>query len=176
MQPLAPGGWVGAMHFGALRMFIGTHIVGVDAKGRASVPAPFRALLTGGAETEQGRGRVYVWPSYRGPWLEAGDAALLARYQAALSARGEFDDLRDDFDYAIFGEARALDLDETGRASLPEDLRAHAQLNGKAAFVGLSDRFEIWSPPLLEARAAEARARAAEKRALLARAASEAGK
>lgn len=176
MRPLAPGGWVGAMHFGALMMFIGTHIVGVDAKGRASVPAPFRALLTGGSETEQGRGRVYVWPSYRGPWLEAGDAALLARYQAALSARGEFDDLRDDFDYAIFGEARALDLDETGRASLPEDLRAHAQLNGKAAFVGLSDRFEIWSPPLLDARVAEARARAAEKRTQLARAASEAGK
>ena len=153
-------------------VFIGTHIVGVDAKGRASVPAPFRALLPGAAE----KARVYVWPSYRGPWLEAGDAALLARYQAALAARGEFDDLRDDFDYAIFGEARALDLDETGRASLPEDLRAHAQLNGKAAFVGLSDRFEIWSPPLLDARVAEARARAAEKRTQLARAAAEAGK
>ena len=154
-------------------MFIGTHIVGVDAKGRASVPAPFRALLTGASEAEQGRGKVYVWPSYRGPWLEAGDAALLARYQAALSARGEFDDLRDDFDYAIFGEARALDLDETGRASLPEDLRAHAQLNGKAAFVGLSDRFEIWSPPLLDARGAVARARAAEELSALARAAAE---
>lgn len=173
MLSLAPGGWVGAMHFGALMMFIGTHIVGVDAKGRASVPAPFRALLTAASEDQQGRGKVYVWPSYRGPWLEAGDAALLARYQAALSARGEFDDLRDDFDYAIFGEARALDLDETGRASLPEDLRAHAQLNGKAAFVGLSDRFEIWSPPLLDARVAEARARAAEKRSALARAAAE---
>lgn len=158
--------------FGLRRaMFIGTHIVGVDAKGRASVPAPFRALLSG-----DGKGRVFVWPSYRGPWLEAGDAALLARYQAALSARGEFDDLRDDFDYAIFGEARSLDLDETGRASLPEDLRAHARLEGKAAFVGLSERFEIWSPPLLEARVSEARARAAEKRAELARAASGGGR
>ena len=154
-------------------MFIGTHIVGVDAKGRASVPAPFRALL---AATGEARARVYVWPSYRGAWLEAGDAALLARYQAALSARGEFDDLRDDFDYAIFAEARALELDETGRASLPEDLRLHAQLDGKAAFVGLSDRFEIWSPPLLEARIADARLRAAEKRAELARAASGGGR
>jgi MraZ protein len=149
-------------------MFLGTHTVGVDAKGRVSVPAPFRALLKGG---DEGRGRVYVWPSYRGPFLEGGDMGLLARYQAALAARGEFDDLRDDLDYAIFAEARALDLDETGRASLPEDLRAHGQLDGKASFVGLSDRFEIWSPALLEARIAEARTRAAEKRALLARSA-----
>jgi MraZ protein len=147
-------------------VFLGTHIVGVDAKGRASVPAPFRALLKGG---EEGRGRVYVWPSYRGPYLEGGDISLLARYQAALSARGEFDDLREDLDYAIFGEARALDLDDTGRASLPEDLRAHARLSAKAAFVGLSERFEIWDPALLDARIAEARARAAEKRALLTR-------
>jgi MraZ protein len=149
-----------------LGLFLGTHIVGVDAKGRASVPAPFRARLR---SVEEGRATVYVWPSYRGSFLEAGDMDLLTRYQAALAARGDFDDLRDDFDYAIFGEARALDLDDTGRASLPEDLRAHAQLNGKAAFVGLSDRFEIWSPPLLDARIAEARVKAAEKRALLGR-------
>lgn len=153
-------------------MFLGTHIVGVDAKGRASVPAPFRALLNGGENGGENRGeraRVFVWPSYRGPFLEGGDAALLEKYRAALDSRGAFDDLRDDLDYAIFGEARALDLDETGRASLPEDLRAHAQLDGKAAFVGLSERFEIWNPALLDARIAEARAKAAEKRALLAR-------
>lgn len=147
-------------------MFLGTHIVGVDTKGRASVPAPFRALLRGG---DEGRGRVFVWPSYRGAFLEGGDAALLERYRTALDTRGAFDDLRDDLDYAIFAEARALDLDETGRASLPEDLRAHAGLNGKAAFVGLSERFEIWSPEKLDVRIAEARAKAAEKRALLAR-------
>jgi MraZ protein len=142
-------------------MFLGKHIVGVDAKGRASVPAPFRAALRGGA------GLVYVWPSWRGPYLEAGDGDLLLRYQSLLSARGAFDDAREDFEYAIFAEARALQLDDTGRVSLPEDLRTHAGLSAKAAFAGLTDRFEIWSPERLEARVAEARRRAAEKRALL---------
>lgn len=145
-------------------MFVGTHIVGVDAKGRASIPAAFRSALKGGPAAV-----VYVWPSYRGPYLEAGDQALLEKYQSALAARGDFDDAREDFEYAIFAEARALSLDETGRVSLPEDLRAHARLDGKAAFAGLTDRFEIWSPPLLEARIADARAKAAEKRQLLAR-------
>ena len=142
-------------------MFLGTHIVGVDAKGRASIPAPFRAALRGEA------GLVFVWPSWRGPYLEAGDQALLQHYQSVLASRGAFDDAREDFEYAIFAEARALSFDETGRVTLPEDLRGHAQLNGKAAFAGLTDRFEIWAPALLEARVAEARAKAAAQRAAL---------
>lgn len=141
-------------------MFVGTHIVSVDGKGRLSVPAPFRAAL-------KGADLIYVWPSYQGPWLEGGDAALLSRLQAALSARGELDDVRDDFAYAIFAEARALTFDETGRASLPEDLRAHAQLDRNAAFAGLSDRFEIWAPTRLEERVGRARAAASDKRALI---------
>lgn len=141
-------------------MFVGTHIVTVDGKGRLSVPAPFRAAL-------KGADLIYVWPSYQGPWLEGGDAALLARLQGALDARGDLDDVRDDFAYAIFAEARALAFDETGRASLPEDLRSHAQLDGKAAFAGLSERFEIWSPALLQARVEKARAAAADKRSLM---------
>lgn len=142
-------------------MFVGTHIVGVDARGRFSIPAGFRAVLA--------QPVIFVWPSWRGPFLEAGDQALLQRYQATLAARGEFDDVREDFEYAIFAEANALTLDDTGRASLPEALRAHAELDGKAAFAGFGDRFEIWRPERLEARKAEARAKAAEKRPLLAR-------
>jgi MraZ protein len=142
-------------------MFVGTHTVGIDAKGRLSVPAAFRAAL-------KGADHVYVWPSYRGPFLEGGDADWLARMHAALSQRGDLDAARDDFGYAIFAEARALALDETGRASLPDDLRAHAGLNGKAAFAGLSDWFEIWAPEGLAARVAKARAAAAESRSLLA--------
>jgi MraZ protein len=130
-------------------MFVGTHLVGVDQKGRASVPASFRAALKG-AET------VYVWPSYKGPWLEAGDHAYLEKIRTALDARGEFDDVRDDFDYAIFAAARALSCDDTGRVSLDAELRAHAGLDRKAAFVGRGERFEVWSPDAFEARRAAA--------------------
>ena len=141
-------------------MFVGTHIVGVDAKGRVSIPAPFRAALKG-SET------IYVWRSYKGACLEAGDLALLETYQNALAAHGEA--VREDLEYSIFAEVRALEPDATGRVSLPEDLRGHARLNGKAAFTGLSDRFEIWSPDALTARIAEARAKALEGRGQLRR-------
>jgi len=140
-------------------MFVGTHEVGVDAKGRCSIPAPFRAALQG-AET------IFLWPSYKSPSLEGGDRALLLRYQEAMA---QLSDGRDDFEYAIFAEAHALEFDQTGRVSLPESLRRHAGLETRAAFTGLSDRFEIWSPVGLEARKAEARARAAQAQALLRR-------
>jgi MraZ protein len=141
-------------------MFVGTHIVGVDNKGRVSIPALFRAVLKG-SET------VYVWRSHTGACIEAGDLALLESYQAAMAKQDEA--TREDLEYSIFSEVRALDCDATGRVTLPEDLRIHAGLNGKAAFTGLSDRFEIWSPPALESRIAEARAQAAEGRAKLRR-------
>lgn len=140
-------------------MFVGTHEVGVDSKGRCSIPAPFRAALKG-AET------IYLWPSYKAPCLEGGDLALLTRYQEAMAQLAE---TRDDFEYAIFSEAHALEFDQTGRVSLPESLRQHAGLDGRAAFTGLSDRFEIWNPVALEARKQAARAKAGEAQAQLRR-------
>lgn len=141
-------------------MFVGTHIVGVDAKGRVSIPAPFRASL-------KGSDTIYVWPSYKGAYLEAGDLALLETYKDAMAREAEA--TREDLEYSIFSEVRALDFDATGRVSLPDELRRHAGLNGKAAFTGLSDRFEIWSPDALEGRIAEARSQAQEARAKLRR-------
>jgi MraZ protein len=141
-------------------MFVGTHIVGVDGKGRVSIPAPFRAAL-------KGSDTIYVWRSHRGACLEAGDEALLEKYKAAMAQAGETD--REDLEYAIFSEVRPLAFDVTGRVSLPDDLRSHAGLNGKAAFTGLSDRFEIWEPKALDSRIAQARAQAQEGRAKLRR-------
>lgn len=140
-------------------VFVGTHIVGVDGKGRCSIPAPFRAAL-------QGADTVYVWPSYKASCLEGGDLALLRRYQGAMA---NLEEARDDFEYAIFGEARPLEFDQTGRVSLPEILRRHAGLEAQAAFAGLSDRFEIWNPAALEARVLAARERAMQARTLLRR-------
>jgi MraZ protein len=136
-----------------VRVFLGAHQVSIDAKGRASIPAAFRAALKGDQPL------IYVWPSHRGPFLEGGDQALLEKRQAALEGMDAFAAARADLEYAIFAEVRALAFDETGRVSLPEDLRAHAGLNGKAAFAGLADRFEIWAPEQLTARIEAARGR-----------------
>jgi MraZ protein len=141
-------------------MFVGSTINAVDAKGRTSVPAPFRAALAGAST-------IYLWPSFPGQSLEGGGLDLLQDYHRRLEDGAGLDGLREDFEYAIFADARALECDSTGRILIPEDLRAHAGLVDRAAFVGLGRRFEIWSPALLEARRAEARQRAGARRGLL---------
>jgi MraZ protein len=140
-------------------MFVGTQINGVDAKGRTSVPAPFRAALSGSRS-------LYVWPSFPGACIEGGGASLLEDYARRLND-GAGSGHREDFEHAIFGDAHLVEFDQTGRVSLPEALRAHAKLTDQAAFVGLGNRFEIWNPALLAERRAEARERAGQRRALL---------
>jgi MraZ protein len=136
-------------------MFVGAHPVTVDGKGRVSIPAPFRAALAGAEH-------VFLWPSYAGACLEGGGLALLDARRAAIEMEGA--PAREDLEYAVFAEARALKIDETGRISLPGDLRAHAGLNGEATFAGLGARFEVWTPGALALRVAQARARAAARR------------
>jgi MraZ protein len=57
-------------------MFVSTTTNGIDAKGRVSVPADFRATVSG-----QGFAGIYVWRSpFNGPFLEGGGQRLLEDY------------------------------------------------------------------------------------------------
>lgn len=134
-------------------MFLGTHVNGLDAKGRASVPADFRAVVR--AEGLEG---VYCWPSPDAACLVGCGGELMGRYKAMADGLDLFDPLRDALAHAVFAGVRTLNFDATGRITLPEGFIAHARLDGPTAFVGLSDHFEIWRPDALETRAENARA------------------
>ncbi len=127
-------------------MFLGTHLNGLDAKGRASVPADFRAVVR--AEGLEG---VYCWPSPDGACIVGCGEALMSRYKAIADGMDLFDPMRDALAHSVFAGVRMLGFDANGRITLPEGFVAHAGLNGQSAFVGLSDRFEIWSPAAYEA-------------------------
>ncbi len=137
---------------GVSSVFLSTTINGVDAKGRVSVPAGFRAVVRNDPEE-----KIFVWPSFEGGYLEGGGQALLDRYLALMEEMDPYDDARAAFEQTIFGDTRGLAFDGTGRVSLPRDLIDHAGLGGKAAFVGLGARFEIWDPDRLAERKASAR-------------------
>ncbi|MFT6661002.1 MAG: MraZ protein [Maricaulis maris] len=143
-------------------VFLSTTINGVDAKGRVSVPADFRAVVRGGPFDG-----IIVWPSFDGPYLEGGGQALLERYQALIEEMDPYDDARIAFERAIFGAARPLAFDANGRVTLPKEFAEHAGLDAKATFVGLGSRFEIWSPERFEEHKSNAQSFARDnKRAL----------
>ena len=132
-------------------MFLSTTSNGVDAKGRVSVPADFRAVVRGGMFDG-----IIVWPSFDGPYLEGGGQALMERYQALIEEMDPYDDARIAFERAIFGAAKPLAFDSNGRVTLPKELIDHAGLDARATFVGLGSRFEIWAPEAYEAHKATA--------------------
>jgi MraZ protein len=133
-------------------VFLSTTNNGVDAKGRVSVPADFRAVVRGGPFDG-----IIVWPSFDGPYLEGGGQALMERYQTLIEEMDPYDEARIAFERAIFGGAKPLSFDANGRVTLPKDLIEHAQLHGKAVFVGLGSRFELWSPDVYADHQAQAR-------------------
>ena len=144
-------------------MFLSRVTNALDAKGRVSVPADFRAVIANGRElgdrTTENFDGIIVWPSLSGPWLEGGGMALMRRYQVLLDNMDPFDDDRMVFERTIFGESRRLAFDANGRVSLPKDLVAHAGLDKQVTFVGLGRRFEILSPKDCEVKFQQARAK-----------------
>lgn len=122
-------------------MFVSTTTNAIDAKGRVSVPADFRTSVAA-----QGFNGVYVWRSFNGPFLEGGGQRLLEDYAEAIEEMDPYDDARTAFERVIFGGARALAFESTGRVSLPRDLIEHAGLSSSAVFIGMGRRFEIWDP------------------------------
>lgn len=121
-------------------MFFSTFHSAIDAKGRVSVPAPFRAALGG-------ESHVYIWPSFSGRLcLEGGGNALMDDYRRELGRLGMHNPAREAISHSVFGRSVHLKMDEPGRIKLPPTLLAAAGIETDLVFVGGFERFRIWSP------------------------------
>jgi MraZ protein len=138
--------------------FVSTVVNKLDAKGRVSVPAPFRQILA-----QQNLKGFYCFPSFVAPALEAFGETLLSDFQERL---GNVDPLfSEDYDaqaQAVVGETQLLNFDDEGRVRLPDELIAHAGIGERVLFVGMVKKFQIWDPerfePIRRERIARARA------------------
>ena len=72
------------MSGGNMDRFVATYMMNLDAKGRVSIPAPFRALLARESVAE-----LYCQPSPGRPALDAGGKALLSEIEALIERRSE---------------------------------------------------------------------------------------
>ena len=142
---------------GRMTHFLGTHTNRLDAKGRVSIPAPFRAALrpeTGGNAT------VVLRPSHTHPCVEGWPEREFHALATPLDSLDMFSDAHDDLAATIFADAYPLEADREGRIVLPEFLVTHANLTESVVFMGLGRTFQIWEPAAAERRRAEARERA----------------
>jgi len=142
--------------------FVSTFTNKVDAKGRVSIPAPFRAVL----ERDGYAGGIYCYPSIDAPALDAGGERLAKKIDGLLSGLPDYSDERDELSVALYGDVQVLTIDGDGRIVLPQGLRAHAGLQSEVTFVGLGDKFQMWAPERFEERRNAAREKVQEHRKL----------
>jgi MraZ protein len=140
-----------------MNRFFSNYVNRLDAKGRVSVPAPFRAVLA-----KDGFDGLYVHPALDSPALDAGGNALLSEIDAVLQTLAPYSEERDRLSTALFGTSEILKLDPEGRVVLTESVKAHAGIADAVAFVGLGHKFQLWEPARFQEHLAEARAKVRE--------------
>jgi MraZ protein len=131
--------------------FVSNYTLRLDAKGRVSIPAPFRGVLA-----RDGFDGLYCYPTLASPSLDAGGHALLKEIEALIARFPPYSDQRDEFSVALYGTSETLKLDGEGRVILSEPMKAHAGITDAVAFVGLGHKFQIWEPARFRAQLAEA--------------------
>ncbi|MDX6805603.1 division/cell wall cluster transcriptional repressor MraZ [Terrihabitans rhizophilus] len=131
----------------------------LDAKGRVSIPASFRAVLA-----RDGYEGLCVTPSLDTRALDAGGNALLGEIDRLLEGFAPYSEERDAISTALLGTSETLKTDAEGRVVLTESLKAYAGITDQVTFVGHGHKFQIWEPETFRAHLDDARAKARELR------------
>lgn len=141
-----------------MSQFLGTHQNRLDAKGRVSVPAPFRTALRQG--NDAGTASLILRPSHQHPCIEAWPAEIFQALAMPLDRMDLFSEDEADLTTALYADAYPVEADKEGRIILPDSLVLHAGLTEAVVFMGLGRLFQIWEPGAATRRTAEARERA----------------
>lgn len=115
-------------------MFLGTHHVRLDDKGRLFLPAKYREELAEGLVITKGQERcLYLFPVEE---FQRITEALRAAPMTAKAVR--------DYSRVFFAGASDETPDKQGRITVPQGLRAYAGLSRDCTVIGANTRLEIW--------------------------------
>jgi MraZ protein len=131
--------------------FVANFTLRLDSKGRVSIPASFRSVLT-----RDGFDGLYCYPALDRPAIDAGGNALMAEIEALIARYAPFSEEREQFALALYGTSETLRIDGEGRVSLSDTLKRHAGITDAVSFVGLGHKFQIWEPGRFHSEFAEA--------------------
>jgi len=134
--------------------FLSSAVNRIDAKGRVSVPAHFRAVLQ-----KRGFHELYGLRALETPAIDCGGPDLLDIYEKRIALEDPFLQTADDMSFFVHGDGAFLKLDGEGRIVMTDFIRDHTGIRDEAAFVGRGAFFQIWAPDRLRDHAEAVRTR-----------------
>lgn len=121
-------------------MFLMQYRHSIDNKGRLTIPARYRELITDGAYVTQGFDRN----------LMVLTEPIFERMSGRIAKMSLTDPDVRQLRRLIYSHADRVEVDKAGRILIPQVLREIAGLDSEAMVVGQFDYFEIWSPEVWE--------------------------
>ena len=131
--------------------FVSNVVLRLDAKGRVSIPASYRAVLN-----RDGFDGLYCYPALDRPAIDAGGNALMAEIEALIARHPPYSEAREQLALALYGTSETLKVDGEGRVMLTSHFKDYAGISDSVAFVGLGHKFQIWEPGRFRSELAEA--------------------
>jgi len=124
--------------------FRGSYKHSIDHKGRVSIPARFRRLLSGDAS------ETFVILRGLDACVSLFPADEFKRLEDRLRTRSFSDQTNRRYQRLLLLDSRDETLDAQGRVAIPPSLIAHAGLKKEVLVNGVLDHIEIWSPEAFE--------------------------
>jgi MraZ protein len=116
--------------------FRGHYEHSLDAKNRLSIPAKFRAAFSSGVVLAKDPETCVA------VWTPDSHEAIIDRALGGLNPMGsEYRKLSRFYQ----GNSFEVDLDSSGRVTLPPPLMGHAGIGKEVVVVGVGDHLEVWS-------------------------------
>ena len=132
-----------------MRRFRGEAENKVDAKGRISIPAPFRRILEeGDPDWSSGLNPnlVIVYGRRNRKCLECYSLRSIEIVDNLISNLPRYSNEREILERLLNSQSVQVQLDENGRIILPLKLRKLVDIESTAMFVGMGEKFQIWHP------------------------------
>jgi len=141
-----------------MAFFFGSHTKAIDAKGRISMPKPFRDELLRDNEES-----MAIFRSKNFPCLEICGRQHLQRIFESFGDLPEFSKDRQVLALGYLSDASEISPDSQGRFVIPDKLLDGMGINGEVVFAGIGSTFQAWEPKRYESQLPEAETEIAER-------------
>jgi MraZ protein len=126
--------------FRGVILFLGSHAINMDAKGRMAIPTKIRESLASFCD-----GRIVVTAHTEERCLLVYPEDQWKEILPQIESLPSFNKIARRTQRLLIGYATPLEMDGNGRILVPPTLREYANLEKKLMLVGQGKKFELWS-------------------------------